>query len=57
VGQRVRLTLRNGFLLEEELLSVGPYDLLLGGEGAEVLVPLHALIAWEAAGDEAAPTA
>jgi hypothetical protein len=57
VGQRVRLTLRNGFLLEEPLLSVGPYDLLLGGEGAEVLVPLHALIAWEAAADEAAPTA
>jgi hypothetical protein len=57
VGQRVRLTLRNGFLLEEVLLSVGPYDLLLGSEGGEVLVPLHALISWEAAGDEAAPTA
>ena len=57
VGQRVRLTLRNGFLVEEALLSVGPYDLLLGSEGGEVLVPLHALISWEAAADEAAPTA
>ncbi|HEY1418929.1 MAG TPA: hypothetical protein VGF41_13560 [Myxococcaceae bacterium] len=57
VGQRVRLTLRNGFQLEEALLSVGPYDLLLGSEGGEVLVPLHALLSWEAAGDEAAPTA
>ncbi|HEY1905981.1 MAG TPA: hypothetical protein VGG91_08065 [Myxococcaceae bacterium] len=57
VGQKVRLTLRNGFQLEEALLSVGPYDLLLGSEGGEVLVPLHALLSWEAAGDEAAPTA
>ena len=55
VGQRVRLALRNGFTLEEPLLAVGPYDLLLGSEGAELLVPLHALISWEALADEAAP--
>ena len=57
VGQRVRLVLRNGFSLEESLASVGPYDLVLGGEGAEVLVPLHALLSWEQIGDAAAPTA
>jgi len=57
VGQRVRLTLRNGFTLEEPLTSVGPYDLVLGAEGGEVLVPLHALLSWEPAQDEAAPTA
>src|SRR5215831_17098912 len=57
VGQRLRLVLRNGFTLEELLLSVGPYDLVLGSEGAELLVPLHALISWEPAPDEAAPTA
>jgi len=50
VGQRVRLGLRNGFTLEEPLLAVGPYDLLLGDEGAELLVPLHALISWETVG-------
>ncbi|MGZ6133920.1 MAG: hypothetical protein ACXWK9_05645, partial [Myxococcaceae bacterium] len=55
VGQRVRLALRNGFTLEEPLLAIGPYDLLLGSEGAELLVPLHALISWEALSDEAAP--
>ncbi|RPH71176.1 MAG: hypothetical protein EHM78_08480 [Myxococcaceae bacterium] len=56
VGERVRLVLRNGFTLEDPLLSVGPYDLLLGAEGAELLVPLHALLSWEAAGEEAAPS-
>jgi hypothetical protein len=47
--------LRNGFTLEDPLLSVGPYDLLLGAEGAEVLVPLHALLSWEEVREEAAP--
>ena len=56
VGQRVRLVLRNGFSLEEPLTSVGPYDLVLGAEGSEVLVPLHALLSWETVGEEAAPT-
>jgi len=55
VGQRLRLVLRNGFTLEETLRSVGPYDLVLGTEGAEVLVPLHALVSWEAIQDAAAP--
>jgi hypothetical protein len=55
VGQRVRVVLRNGFTLEDPLLSVGPYDLLLGAEGTEVLVPLHALLSWEPVQEEAAP--
>ena len=33
VGGRVRLVLRNGFAIEETLLSVGPYDLVLGWRG------------------------
>jgi len=57
VGQRVRLVLRNGFSVEEPLTSVGPYDLVLGADGSEVLVPLHALLSWETVGEEAAPTA
>ena len=57
VGQRLRLLLRNGFTFEEPLLSVGPYDLVLGAKSAEVIVPLHALISWEPAGNEAAPSA
>ena len=55
VGQRIRLVLRNGFTLEEPLLAVGPYDLVIGAEGAEVLVPLHALLSWEALPEESAP--
>jgi len=55
VGQRVRLVLRNGFTVEESLTSVGPYDLVLGAEGGEVLVPLHALLSWEQVADATAP--
>jgi len=42
----VKLQLRNGFTVEESLQAAGPYDLLLGEAGAEVLVPLHALMGW-----------
>jgi hypothetical protein len=56
VGERVRLGLRNGLQLELPLRHVGRFDLLLGeAEGAEVLVPLHALLRWEPA--DAAATA
>jgi hypothetical protein len=55
VGQRIRAVLRNGFTLEETLSSVGPYDLVLGGPGGEVLVPLHALLSWEPIQDANAP--
>lgn len=45
-GQTVRLELRNGLVVERPLLAVGPYDLLVGTAGEELLVPLHALMSW-----------
>lgn len=61
LGERVRLALRNGIQLELPLLRVGRFDLLLGEEGAEVFVPLHALLRWEPlespAADEQPPAA
>jgi len=48
VGNRVRLQLRNGLVLEQPLLTVGPYDVLVGAPGEELLVPLHALMSWTA---------
>ena len=47
-GTSVRLELRNGLMVERPLLAVGPYDLLVGTDGEEFLVPLHALVAWTA---------
>ncbi len=55
-GKNVRLELRNGLVVERPLLAVGPYDLLVGTEAEEFLVPLHALMAWTA-GVAAAPSA
>lgn len=46
VGQAVSLQLRNGIKLELPLLAVGPFDVLLGGEGDELFVPLHAMVSW-----------
>jgi hypothetical protein len=45
-GKVVRLELRNGLQLDRPLLAVGPYDLLVGTAGQELLVPLHALMSW-----------
>jgi hypothetical protein len=47
-GQTVRLELRNGLGIERRLLAVGPYDVLVGTEGEELLIPLHAVTAWAA---------
>src|SRR5271165_6220103 len=47
-GKNVRLELRNGLAVDRPLLAVGPYDLLVGAEGEEFLVPLHALMAFTA---------
>lgn len=47
VGHQVRLTLRNGVLLSAPLTAVGPFDLILKVEGAEVFIPIHAVFAWE----------
>jgi hypothetical protein len=49
VGRRVTLHLRNGITLTEQLLAVGPFDVLLGEAGEEVFVPLHAMLGWTAA--------
>ena len=45
-GQTLRLSLRNGLSLELPLLGVGPFDVLLGGPGEEIFVPLHAIVSW-----------
>jgi sRNA-binding regulator protein Hfq len=47
VGQPVRLVLRNGITLELPLMKVGSFDLLLGEEGHELFVPLHAILRFE----------
>ncbi|GHG64603.1 hypothetical protein [Comamonas sp. JC664] len=58
IGTTPRLVLRNGITLQLPLLRVGRFDLLLGEEGHEVFVPLHALLRFEPAPstpDESAP--
>jgi len=50
VGQAVELVLRNGLTLRQGLRAVGPYDLLVGDEQSELLVPLHAIVRWSPAG-------
>jgi hypothetical protein len=47
-GQYVRLTLRNGIQLVMRLRVVGRFDLLVGEDGHEVFVPLHALVRFSA---------
>lgn len=49
VGRRITLHLRNGITLTEQLLAVGPFDVLIGKAGDEVFVPLHAMLEWTAA--------
>lgn len=48
VGATLALQLRNGIKLQQTLLAVGPFDLLLGSPGQELFVPLHALVHWSA---------
>ncbi|WP_395818809.1 hypothetical protein [Archangium minus] len=47
-GERVRLTLRNGIQLTMRLRVVGRFDLIVGEDGHEVFVPLHALVRFSA---------
>jgi len=47
VGKTLTLQLRNGIKLSEALRATGPFDLLLGPDGDEVFVPLHAILKWE----------
>lgn len=46
VGESITVQLRNGVRLVLPLMSVGPFDVLLGAPGDEVFVPLHAMISW-----------
>jgi sRNA-binding regulator protein Hfq len=48
VGQPVRLVLRNGIGLTAPLMKVGSFDLMLGEQGHELFVPLHAILRFEA---------
>ncbi len=50
-GERVHLTLRNGIQLESTLRVVGRFDLILGEDGHELFIPLHALVRFSAADD------
>ncbi|GMU08771.1 MULTISPECIES: hypothetical protein [Corallococcus] len=43
IGKPLVLVLRDGMVLHLPLLAVGPFDLLLGWPGNEVLVHLHAI--------------
>src|SRR5262249_16740986 len=49
VGRAVELVLRNGLSLRQRLRAVGPYDLVVGEEQSELLVPLHAIVRWSQA--------
>lgn len=51
-GERVRLTLRNGIQLETVLRVVGRFDLIVGEDGHEVFVPLHALVRFSSADED-----
>ena len=46
IGKKVRFELRNGILLVDTLVAVGPYDVLVGEPDAEIFVPLHAMLRW-----------
>ena len=46
IGKNVIIQLRNGMKLEQPVLAVGPFDVLLGAEGDELFVPLHAMLSW-----------
>jgi hypothetical protein len=48
VGKKLKVLLRNGIQLEETLRALGPFDLVLGEEGQALIVPIHALMSWEA---------
>lgn len=49
-GKTLAIALRNGINIKLPLLATGPFDVLLGAEGDEVFVPLHAMVSWSVAG-------
>jgi hypothetical protein len=56
-GELVKLTLRNGIQLSMPLRVVGRFDLIVGEDGHEVFVPLHALVRFSPADAAATDTA
>jgi len=52
LGQPVFLTLRNGIQLNLPLRLAGRFDLIVGEEGHELFVPLHAVVRFEPAQGE-----
>ena len=50
VGKTLLLCLRNGLNLSLPLRAFGPFDLIVGDEGEELFVPLHAIARWELEG-------
>ncbi|WP_304503092.1 MULTISPECIES: hypothetical protein [Myxococcaceae] len=57
LGQPLRLTLRNGIQLNLPLRLAGRFDLIVGDEGHELLVPLHAIVRFDAPESEGSPDA
>ena len=47
IGNSLKLFLRNGLNLNRPLRAYGPFDLIVGDEGEELFVPLHAIARWE----------
>jgi hypothetical protein len=47
IGKVIDLTLRNGIRFALPLRGYGPFDLLVGAEGDELFVPLHAILHWQ----------
>ncbi len=49
LGRDIEFVLRNGLTFRQGLRAVGPYDLLVGDEQSELVVPLHAIVRWSPA--------
>jgi hypothetical protein len=48
-GRAIEVVLRNGLKIRQPLRAIGPFDLIVGEEGVELFVPLHAIVRWSAA--------
>lgn len=47
VGKTVDFLLRNGIHFSGPVSAAGPFDLIVGEENREVLIPLHAIVSWQ----------
>lgn len=46
VEQTLRVELRNGLVVTGRLAAVGPFDVVIGELGDELVIPLHAMLRW-----------